>query len=152
MTSISYAFYDEYNRVLQKTSTAGDGVVTVTYIANVVGTSDHSAYLAWVAKGNKAIPYIPPQQGYSTVASAKATKIAKVKKEAVAYIHDRFEYDLLRNSYDTSHVITGETTEKIRRVFVLAEALIAAINAGSSIDSIRSASIDFLSSTHSSVS
>jgi hypothetical protein len=152
MTSFStYTWNDPQRRVLKLDYF--NGVETITsYVPAVAGTTAYTAYLAWTADGNTAKPYLPANQGYGTLAEAKATRIAGVKDEVIAYIHDNFEYEILKGQLVLGSHLDSETSEKIRRLFVLSEALITVINAGNSIDSIRSSSIDFTNLTHTAVS
>ena len=151
MVSSTYIWNDPQRRVLKHEYFNGD-VTTVSYVPAVVGVAEYTAYLAWVAAGNTARPHRLANQGYGTLADAKLTRIAKAKDEVIAYMHDNFEYDILTQQFVHGSYLNGELHEQIRRIFVLAEAFIVAINAGNSIDSIRSSSIDFLNLTHTPVS
>ena len=144
-----YTWNDPYKRVLKHEAFVGDnaGTVTVSYVPNVVGDPNRAVYLAWVAEGNRAIPYRPAGQGYGSVAEARLTRIAKLKDEVVEHIHDNYEYDILRNQFD-DFFLSGENHDAIRRVFAAAEAAITAINGSSSITAIRDADLDLVNHTH----
>ena len=120
----------------------------MSYVPAVTGVAAYTTYLAWVADGNVAKPYVPA----ATLAEIKAVRIAELKDEVTSYIHDNFEYDILRQEFNLGFSMSGESHQQLERLFVLAEALITAINAGSSIDSVRNSSIDFINLTHTPVS
>ena len=151
MISSTYSWNDPQHRVLKLEYFDG-ATTTVSYVPAVTGVAEFTAYLAWVADGNTTKPYRPANQGYGTVADARATRIAKVKDEVVSFIQSNFDYEILKGTFVPGSYVNAETNEKIRRLFVLSEALITAINAGNSIESIRSSSIDFTNLTHSAVS
>ena len=151
MAASTYTWNDPQHRVLKLKYTDGP-FTTISYIPAVTGVAEYATYLAWAAGGNTARPFNPTNQGFGTVAEARATRIAKVKDEVTTYIHDNYEYEILRGQFVHGTHLNAATNENVRRLFVLAEALITAINAGSNIDSIRSSSIDFTNLTHTAVS
>ena len=151
MITSTYSWNDPQKRVL-KLDYFNGATTTTSYVPAVTGVAGYATYLAWVANGNTAVPHRPISQGYGTVVEARTTRVEKVKDEVIAYIHDNFEYEILKGQLVLGSHIDSETSEKIRRLFVLSEALITAINAGNSIDSIRSSSIDFTNLTHTAVS
>ncbi len=151
MISSTYSWNDPQKRVLKLEYT--DGVATTTsYIPAVVGVAAYTTYLAWTAEGNQTRDYVAPDMGFGTLAEAKATRIAQVRRKLTDYVHANYEYEILRKNFHSTFTLNGEAHERIERLFVLSESLITAINAGASIDSIRSAKIDFLNLTHSTVS
>ena len=151
MVSSTYTWNDPQQRVLKLDYF--DGVSTTTsYVPAVLGVAGYATYLAWVAKGNIAKPYLPENQGYGTVAAARATKIASIKEKVVAFIHNHHEYEVLKSQFVIGAYHTGAEVERFRRIFALSESLITAVNAGNSIDSIRAAKIDFTNLTHDTVS
>jgi hypothetical protein len=147
----TYTWNDPQRRVLKLDYFNGVST-TVSYVPAVAGTEAYTTYLAWASNGNTPKPYFPDVQGYGSLSEAKATRIASIKDEVIAYLHDNYEYEILKGQLVLGSHIDSETSESIRRLFVLSEALITAINAGSSIDSIRSSSIDFTNLTHTAVS
>jgi archaellum component FlaF (FlaF/FlaG flagellin family) len=151
MVSSTYTWNDPQKRVLKLDYFNGD-TTTTSYVPAVTGDAGYTTYLTWVAKGNTAVPYRPANQGYGSVADAKATKIAEVKDKVVAYVHDHHEYEVLKGQFVIGAYNDGAEVEALQRIFKLAESLITAINAGSSTDSIRSAKVDFVNLTHDSVS
>ena len=146
-----YTWNDPQNRVLKLEDFDGQ-TTTTSYVPAVAGTTAYVAYLAWVAKGNTAVPFRPDNQGYGSVADAKATKIAEIKGKVVSYIHEHHDYEVLKNQFVIGSYSTGAEVETLQRIFKLAESLITAINAGSSVDSIRAAKVDFTNLTHDTVS
>ena len=151
MVSSAYIWNDPQNRVLKLEYF--DGVTTtVSYIPAVTGVAGYTTYLAWVAAGNTARPYRPANQGYGSVADARATKIAEIKDKVVAFVHDHHEYEVLKGQFIIGSHVDSAEIETLQRVFKIAESLITAINSGNSIDSIRSAKIDFTNLTHDAVS
>ncbi len=151
MITSTYSWNDPQKRVLKLEHFDG-ATSTTSYIPAVVGVAAYTTYVAWVNEGNTTRPYVAPDMGFGTLAEAKATRIAQVKSQLTAYVHNNYEYEILRKNFHNTFTLTGEAHERIERLFVLSESLIAAINAGASIDSIRSARIDFLNLTHSTVS
>ena len=147
MVSSTYSWNDPQQRVLKLEHFDGANT-TISYIPAVTGVAGYTTYLAWVASGNTAKPY----SADSSLAQIKADRIAQLKDEVIAYIHDNFEYDILRQEFNLGFSMSGESHQQIERLFVLSESLITAINAGSSIDSIRGSSIDFINLTHTAVS
>lgn len=147
MVSSTYSWNDPQKRVLKLEYFDGNAT-TVSYVPAVTGVAAYTTYLAWVADGNVAKPYVPA----ATLAEIKAVRIAELKDEVTSYIHDNFEYDILRQEFNLGFSMSGESHQQLERLFVLAEALITAINAGSSIDSVRNSSIDFINLTHTPVS
>ena len=151
MISSTYSWNDPQKRVLKLEHFDG-ATSTTSYIPAVVGVAAYTTYLAWKAEGNRTRDYVNPEMGFGTLAEAKATRIAQVKGLLTDYIHANYEYEILRKNFHSTFTLNGEAHERIERLFVLSESLITAINAGASIDSIRSARIDFLNLTHSTVS
>jgi hypothetical protein len=151
MVSSTYTWNDPQKRVLKLDYFNGNATI-ISYVPAVTGVAAYTTYLAWVAQGNTAKPYPLTNQGYGSVAEAKATKIAEIKEKAVAFVHDHHEYDVLKGQFVIGSYNDGGTVETLQRIFKLAESLITAVNAGSSIDSIRSAKVDFTNLTHDTVS
>ena len=149
--SKKYTWNDPQNRVLRLEDFDGQ-TTTVSYVPAVAGTAAYVAYLAWVAKGNVAVPFRPAAQGYGSVADARATKVAEIKDKVVSYVHDHHEYEVLKGQFVIGAYSDGAEVETLQRIFKLAESLIAAVNAGNSIDSIRAAKVDFTNLTHDEVS
>ena len=147
----SYTWNDPQNRVLKLDHFDGQ-TTTTSYIPAVAGVAGYAVYLAWVAKGNTARPFRPSNQGYGSVSDARATKIAEVKDKVVAFVHDHHEYEVLKGQFIIGSHVDSAEIETLQRVFKIAESLITAINSGSSVDSIRSAKIDFTNLTHDAVS
>ena len=143
----TYTWNDPQHRVLKLDHFDGSSTTT-SYVPAITGVAAYTTYLEWVAKGNKAKPHMPA----STLAQAKADRIARLKDEVTGHIHENFEYDILRQQFNLGFAMSGESHQQIERIFVLAESLITAINAGNSIDSVRGSSIDFTNLTHTTVS
>ena len=150
MVSSTYTWNDPQKRVLILDYFNGD-TTTRSYIPAVIGVEAYTTYLAW-AISNTAKPYVAPDMGFGTLAEAKATRIAKIRSEIASYINSNYEYEILRKNFHNTFTLSGEAHERIERLFVLSESLIAAVNAGTSLDDIRSAKIDFLNLTHSTIS
>ena len=150
MVSSTYSWNDPQNRVLKLEYFDGASTTT-SYIPAVVGVAAYTTYLEWAAT-NTARPFLAADMGFGTLTEAKATRIAKVRSEMTSYINDNYQYEILRKNFHNTFTLSGEAHERIERLFVLSESLIAAVNAGTSIDDIRSAEIDFLNLTHSTIS
>ena len=150
MVSSTYTWNDPQKRVL-KLDYFNGASTTTSYIPAVIGVAAYATYLEW-AVINTAKPYVAADMGFGTLAEAKATRIAKIRSEIASYINSNYEYEILRKNFHNTFTLSGEAHERIERLFVLSESLIAAVNAGTSIDDIRSAEIDFLNLTHSTIS
>ena len=150
MVSSTYSWNDPQNRVLKLEYFDGASTTT-SYIPAVIGVAAYTTYLEW-AISNTARPFVAADMGFGTLTEAKATRIAAIRREVTNFVHNNYEYEVLRRNFNQDFAMTGEAHERINRLFVLSESLIAAVNAGTSISDIRSSKIDFLNLTHSTIS
>ena len=120
---------------------------TEKFIPVAAGNRDYAAYLAWVAEGNTATPYVAP--GYEDLASAKTSRLADAAEELTSFIKSGSNaFSFFRALADSTYTLPTATGTKLSDAYALLDTFETAINSETDIEKIRLSTIDYEADTY----
>ena len=132
--AITYTWTDAANTSLKYVddSTTPD---TEKFIPIDSGNRDYVAYVAWVAEGNTATPYVAP--GYENTASAKTTRSAEISSQATAEIEQLYGEEIKRSQLDSSYELSSAIQDAIKTIYATRDAAIAAVTSAADVAAVE---------------